>query len=238
MMHGHGKSDSVIVAVKPTNKCGAIRCGAGGAKDGDQGECGSAKHAPGAEPGKRVTGAGAHTASSKGKEEGEVHRAPPPHQHRSARRGVLRTQGERRTGGRWTDVDGLRGRPRAQPRGPARSGPSGSVSGTAVTARLHTQAGRPTAPARDCRSGGQDRPTGDSRGAQRDLRGRLPRVLVRVPTRARHARCAGCAQCRDRQHEGELDTGRRHPIVLRRNQSGMAGSLSWNIGSATDASSA
>ena len=29
------------------------------------------------------------------------------------------------------------------------------------------------------------------------------------------ARCAGCARGRDRQHEGELDTGRRHPIVLR-----------------------
>ena len=42
----------------------------------------------------------------------------------------------------------------------------------------HTQAGWPAAPARDCRPGGQDRPTGDCCGAQRDLRGRLPRVLV------------------------------------------------------------
>src|SRR5258706_4106267 len=55
---------------------GAIRCGAGGAKDGGQGECGPAKHAPGAEPGKRVTSAGAHTASSKGKEEAEVRKSP------------------------------------------------------------------------------------------------------------------------------------------------------------------
>src|SRR5258708_38335772 len=70
---------------------GAIRCGAGGAKGGGRGECEPAKHGPGAEPGNRVTGAGAHTASSKAKEEGEVHRAPPPHQHRSARRGVFRT---------------------------------------------------------------------------------------------------------------------------------------------------
>jgi hypothetical protein len=53
MMHGYEKSDSVIVAVKPANKaapcCGAIRggvsrSGVGGAKDGDQGECGPAKH--------------------------------------------------------------------------------------------------------------------------------------------------------------------------------------------------
>src|SRR6266576_2300194 len=109
MMHGHEKSDSAIVAVKPTNKalqsatlcscetdeqsvalcCGAIhsraiRCGAGGAKGGDQEECGPAKHVRDAGPDKRVTGAGAHTASSKGKEEGEVHLAPPPRQHRSA----------------------------------------------------------------------------------------------------------------------------------------------------------
>src|SRR6266508_5747761 len=64
---------------------GAIRYGVGGAKGGDRGECGPAKHVLGTEPGKRVTSAGAHTASSEGKEEGEVHLAPPPHQHRFAR---------------------------------------------------------------------------------------------------------------------------------------------------------
>src|SRR5262249_55921104 len=42
---------------------GAIRRGVGGAKGGGQGECGPAKHVPDAEPGKRVTGAGTHTAS-------------------------------------------------------------------------------------------------------------------------------------------------------------------------------
>src|SRR5208283_565890 len=69
---------------------GAIRCGAGGAKGGGRGECEPAKHAPGTEPGNRVTSAGAHTANSKAEEEGEVHRAPPPHQHRCTRDGVLR----------------------------------------------------------------------------------------------------------------------------------------------------
>src|SRR3979490_2317919 len=117
MMHGHEKSDLAIVAGKPANKvaprCGAIRGGvsrrgAGGAKGGDQGECGPAKHAPGAEPGKRVTSAGTHTESRKGKEKGEVHRAPTPHQHRLARTGVPRTQRRRRTGRRWRDVEGIR----------------------------------------------------------------------------------------------------------------------------------
>ena len=102
MMHGAEKSDPVIVAGKPANKaeqppCGAIcggakRSGAGGAKGGDQGECGPAKQAPDAVPGKPVTGAGTHTASRKGEKEGEVHRAPPPHQYRAARSGVFRTQ--------------------------------------------------------------------------------------------------------------------------------------------------
>ena len=36
--------------------------GAGGAKGGGRGECRPAKHVPGTEPGKRVTGAGTHTA--------------------------------------------------------------------------------------------------------------------------------------------------------------------------------
>ena len=72
MMHGHEKSDLVIVAVKPTNKarkapCGGVcrggRSGVGGAKGGGQGECAPAKHALDSAPGSRDTGAGADTAS-------------------------------------------------------------------------------------------------------------------------------------------------------------------------------
>src|SRR2546430_1082397 len=58
----------------------ATGCGVGGAKGGGRGECEPAKHAPGAGPGKRDTGAGAHTASRKATEEGTVHLALPPHQ--------------------------------------------------------------------------------------------------------------------------------------------------------------
>ena len=42
---------------------------------------------------------------------------------------------------------------------------------------------------------------------------------------AKPACCAGRADRRDRQQEGELDTGRRHPVVLQRSQPGMAGPL-------------
>ena len=81
MMHGRGKSDSAVVAKKLGEQGRATGRGAGGAKGGGQGECGPAKHVPGTEPGKRVTSAGTHTASRKAKEEGTVHRAPPPRQH-------------------------------------------------------------------------------------------------------------------------------------------------------------
>ena len=37
---------------------------------------------------------------------------------------------------------------------------------------------------------------------------------VRVPTRTRTTRCAGCPDRRNRQPEGELRPGRRHPLVL------------------------
>ena len=111
MMHDREKSDSAIVAMKPTNKAGRTGGGAGGAKGGDRGERGPAKHAPDTEPGTRVTGAGPRTASRKAKEEGEVHRAPPPPQRRSAPRGVLRAQARCRPRRGRADVADLRGRP-------------------------------------------------------------------------------------------------------------------------------
>ena len=51
-------------------------------------------------------------------------------------------------------------------------------------------------------------------GAECDLRGRFPRDLVRVPTRAQPARRAGRTDRRDHQQEGKLHPRRRHPVVL------------------------
>ena len=71
MMHGHEKSDLVIVAMKPANKakeahcggiCGGRRSGVGGVKGGGQGKYAPAKHALDSEPGSRGTRAGAYTA--------------------------------------------------------------------------------------------------------------------------------------------------------------------------------
>jgi hypothetical protein len=73
MMNGPEKSDPAIGSNEADEQCGTARCtancsgvgssGAGGAKSGDQGECGPAKHVLDSEPGLRVTSAGPHTAS-------------------------------------------------------------------------------------------------------------------------------------------------------------------------------
>src|SRR6266542_793223 len=187
MMHAREKSDSAIVAGKPTNKAERSAAEPVEPRGGDQGECEPAKHAPDTESGKRDPGAGTRTESSKQKEEGEVHRALPSHQRRTSRSGVLRTPRECRSRRGRADVASLSGRPRAQSRGHARTASPGGVSAAAITAGLHSKAGWTTAPPRRRCAGRQDRSAGGDGGAQRDLRGRFPRVLVWIPTRARRA---------------------------------------------------
>ena len=63
MMHGHEKSALRHSSCEADEQSGAIRCGVGGAKGGDQGECGPATHAPDLAPHKRVKDAGSHTAA-------------------------------------------------------------------------------------------------------------------------------------------------------------------------------
>src|SRR6266511_2453833 len=58
---------------------------------------------------------------------------------------------------------GLRGRLRSQDRGPARSGPPGSISGSAISATVHTEGRWPAAPDRGCRTRGQNCPEGGMR---------------------------------------------------------------------------
>ena len=62
-MHDQEKSDSAIVAAKPSEQSRGPGGGGGGAKGGDQGERGPAKHAPDSGPGTRDPGAGPRTAS-------------------------------------------------------------------------------------------------------------------------------------------------------------------------------
>ena len=174
MMHGRGELDSATVAGKPTNKAEAHRRGAGGAKGGGRGECEPAKHGPGTEPGNRVTSAGAHTASSKTKEE-VVHPAPAPHQHRNCvfSRGIPLL----------LLLLLLLLLPACCSQLPPWRAEIVQRATVAVLNAIYEE---------------------DFLGFSNGFR-----------PRARHARCVGCARRRDQEHEGELDTGRRYPIILR-----------------------
>ena len=92
MMHEREKSDPAIVAVKPTNKAGQPAAESVEPRAGTKGNAGqqSTHRAQNRESVSQALDA--RTASRKAEEEGEVHRAPPPYQHRSAPAGVLRAQ--------------------------------------------------------------------------------------------------------------------------------------------------
>src|ERR1700704_4992046 len=64
MMHEREKSDPAIVAMKPANNAERSAAEPVEPRAGAEGKCGPAQHGPGSVPAKRVTGAGAHTASS------------------------------------------------------------------------------------------------------------------------------------------------------------------------------
>ena len=63
MMHGREKSDSAIVAGKPTNKATPTAAEPVEPRAGAKGNASPAKRAPDTGPGARVTSAGARTAS-------------------------------------------------------------------------------------------------------------------------------------------------------------------------------
>src|SRR5215475_8483231 len=151
-MHDQEKSDSGIVA-EADEQSRAAGGGAGGAKAGDQGERGAAKHIPDTGPGTCDPGAEPRTASRKAKEGREVHRAPAPRLSRHTPRGVPRAQAQGRPWSGWPDVGGLRGRPRATARRSARTGPTRSVSAAALPPDVHTEGRRETTATGDQRPG-------------------------------------------------------------------------------------
>ena len=92
---------------------------------------------------------------------------------------------------------------------------AGALPGVAEQAGVHPEGGRAAAAARHRRAGGQDRPAGRRRGAERCLRGGLPGFLLRVPAGSRPAPGAGCPGGRGHEEESELGAGRGHPRFLR-----------------------
>ena len=127
-------------------------------------------------------------------------------------------------------VDGLTWRdyeagPRAQARGPACAGSPGSVSATAVAAGLHSQAGR------------RQRPLAVAALEDKIVQRATVAVLNAIyeedflgfsygfrPGRGAHDAMDALVVGIEQQ-EGELDTGRRYPIVLRYGEPAMADPL-------------
>ena len=101
---------------------------------------------------------------------------------------------------------------------------------------LHPEGRRAAAAARGRLAGGQDRPAGAGRGAERDLRAGLPRFLLRVPAGAFTASCVGRARGRDQAQEGELGARRGHPRLLHEPRSLVAWRSSSSTGSRTGGS--
>jgi hypothetical protein len=77
MMHDRGKSDSAVVAVKPTNNAGQPAAEPVEPRAGTKRNAGD-QSTPDTGPGTCDPGARPRTESSLAKEEGEVHRALPP----------------------------------------------------------------------------------------------------------------------------------------------------------------
>ena len=139
MMHGREKSDSAIVAGKPTNKAGRpaaepVERRAGTKGNADQQ---STRRAQDRESVSQALDRVRQVARQRKKERftALLHHISVD----TAPDGVLRAQARRRPRRGWADMAGLRGRPRSQDRGPARTGPPGSVSGAAVSATVHTE---------------------------------------------------------------------------------------------------
>src|SRR5271157_4811007 len=132
--------------------------GARGAKGRGQGECGTAKHGPDAEPGSRVTSAGPHTRSRHQEQAGQADGASASHQHRRLASELLRSEEDRSAGRRRGDVDRVCKAPGGEPPGPACSRPHRGVSSAAVAPEVYTEGGRQTAAARHRCHRGQDRP--------------------------------------------------------------------------------
>jgi hypothetical protein len=138
-MHEQEKSDSGIVATKPTNKAGRLAAEPVERRPGIEGnaEQQSTLRTQGRE---RVTQALNRVRQAARQRKREKCTALLHHVTIDALRVAFHAlQG--RSGSGWGDVGGLRGRPRATARRPARTGPTRSVSATALPPDIHTEGG-------------------------------------------------------------------------------------------------
>src|SRR5262245_36287308 len=148
MTYGCGKSDSAILAGKPTNKAEQSAAESVERRVEAKGNTGqqSTYRAQDRESVSQALDRIRQVARHRKKEK---FTALFHHYHcPAAPGGVLRTQGECRSRSGRAEMGRIRGGSRTQARRSARTTPAGSVSGAAGPARVHTQVGRAAAPAR------------------------------------------------------------------------------------------
>src|SRR5712671_2839727 len=182
-MHDPEKSDSGIVAMKPTNKAGRPVAEPVEPRPGTKGnaEQQSTLRTQGRE---RVTQALGRVRLAARQRKKEQFTALLHHINVDTLRTAFYALKRKAAPG----VDGgLRSGPRTQDRGSAWTGPPRSLLAATIPPGLHRQGGWKTTAVSDRRPRGQDRPGRDRHGAQCDLRRRLRRLLLRVPTRTRTA---------------------------------------------------
>jgi hypothetical protein len=190
-----GRGRSTCEALERSHNRGG---GEGGGKEPDRGELVQEQHVPSAVSGRRAQRSGTSATSCKEGQETEVHHASAPRLQRRRSQGRVLCFTQRRE--RWNrrgDMGTLRSGARAESRGSRRKVAARGVPSEARQARVHPQARWSTTADRGADAGGQDRPASGRAGAQRDLRGGLRRVFVRVPTTAQPASSAGRARRRN-----------------------------------------
>src|SRR5215467_11509619 len=154
MTYGCGKSDSAILAGKPTNKAEQSAAESVERRVEAKGNTGqqSTYRAQDRESVSQALDRIRQVARHRKKEKFTASYSP--HLSPSTPGAAFSLSGR-------TEMGRIRGGSRTQARRSARTTPAGSVSGAAGPARVHTQVGRAAAPARGCRPRRQNRPKGD-----------------------------------------------------------------------------
>ena len=182
-----------IVAGKPANKAGLTAAEPMERRAGAEGNAGQLQSTVRTQSRATVSQALDRIRKQRGTGRGTVHRAAAPR-----RRGLVGASLRMAQAGAAPGVDGMTGRNTATiwPIGLRICTTAYTVAHTVHSRRcgLHLEIRRPAAAARHRGTGGQDRPARGGGGAQRNLRGGLPRLLLRVSTRAWAARRAGRAR--------------------------------------------
>src|ERR1700733_7544520 len=164
-MHDPEKSDSGIVATKPTNKAGPPAAEPAEPRPGTKGNA-DQQSTHRTQSRVRVTQALDRVReAARRRKKGQF----TPHRCRRAPDCVLPAQAQSRPGRGWHDVARLRGGPRTEDRRSAWTGPPGSLSTATVAPDVHTEGRWEAAAARDRRPGRQDRAGRNRHGAQRYL---------------------------------------------------------------------